>query len=475
MKSDKYDIIIIGAGIGGLVSGCFLAKAGKKVLIIEQHDKPGGCVAAIKRKGCIFDMGAHLFGSCNDDGILGQCLEKIGVKIDFLRLNPSDRFFFPDETIEVPNDIEAYREMLKNKFPNQSKQLGLFFEEIIWIAKNFTRPYVLKEYINMTYQCFLDYHFDDNKLKGILSAQYLYIGARPNCASLIFMAVLLVSYLKDGIYYPRGGTQILPDAITKRFNEHGGEAVFNSRVSKILFDANHQANGVEIINGTKIYADIIIVNTDVEKVFLDLIRHEATQGAYGKSFAKYKKSTSLFLLFFALKNYDISEYRGWHFESYDMNNKFPILYLFTPTLLDKSLAPDGINIGEVLVESPYEYNKVSDWGKCKKYMQEKMMQKLEHVTNNKLKEHLYFIDSATPHTFEKFTLNSNGAVYGWEMSPDQIGSKRMPAITPFDNIYLVGHWTLPGCGVPSVAVSGWALAKKILEKPSTKTIAQLKV
>lgn len=466
-NSKKYDVIIIGAGIGGLVCGCFLAKAGLKVLIVEQHDKPGGCVSAIKKEGCVFDMGAHLFGSCNPNGILGQCLSKIDIEMDFIRLNPTDRFFFPDDTIDVPNNLDTYVQLLKDKFPNEFENIDIFFKELLYIAKHFTNKTKLAKYRSMTYQQFLDTHFTDNKLKGILSGQYLYIGARPKSASLLFMSVLLASYLKDGIYYPKGGTQVFSDTLNKKFNDLGGESVFKNRVTRIITSSDHHfAEGIELSDTTRIYSKLIIANSDAEETFFNLIDTKYLPKDYILRLKNCKKSMSLFLLFFAIKDYvfDASKYRGWHFNSYDMNNsENNSLYIFIPTLFDSSLAPKGIQIVESLIEFPYLFDDISDWHNSKISLQQTLFTRLEGIMGS-LKQKLYYIDSASPATFEKFTLNSKGAVYGWEMTPNQISENRLQQETPFENLYLVGHWTVPGCGIPSVAVSGWLLSKKILEK-----------
>jgi phytoene dehydrogenase-like protein len=115
---DRFDVIIIGSGIGGLVCGAKLAKEGQKVLILERHALPGGCVTSVRKKGYNFDYGAHLFGSCNKDGILRYYLRELGVSdLEFIRLDPADRFVFPDMAIDVPQGIDEYMEKLRALFP----------------------------------------------------------------------------------------------------------------------------------------------------------------------------------------------------------------------------------------------------------------------------------------------------------------------------------------------------------------------
>ena len=97
--SEKYDVVIIGAGIGGLVCGCYLAKAGLKVLIAEQHNKPGGYCTSFKRQGYNFDVGVHYLGGIKR-GILGQLLQELHLKdrMEFNQLDPADKIIMPDCT-----------------------------------------------------------------------------------------------------------------------------------------------------------------------------------------------------------------------------------------------------------------------------------------------------------------------------------------------------------------------------------------
>lgn len=467
MKDYKFDVIIIGAGIGGLICGCFLAKAGFNVLIVEQNTRAGGCVSAIKIKDCTFDMGAHLFGSCNKEGILGQCLSLLGVDIDFIRLVPADRFTFPDDIIEVPDNFDEYESVLIKKFPCESKNIINFFKEVFWIAQYFTKEDVISKYQDITYQQLLDKYFHDARLKGILSAQYLYIGSKPQNSSLLFMAVLLRSYLKDGIYYPKGGTQIFPDTLNRRFTEYGGTSLFNMRVKKILIESKKKVKGIELHNGTRYLSDIVISNGDAEETFFELIGEENVSYDYIRKIKNYIKSSSLFHLFLSAKknkksNFDISKQKGWYFNSYDMNDAAP-LYIFIPTNIDSSLAPPDVDIVQCLMEFPSAYDDIVDWTGCKKNLQEEVLVKIEKIFGS-IRENICYIDSATPDTFRKFTMNSKGAIYGWEMSVDQVAKKRLQPETTFENLFLVGHWTVPGCGIPSVAVSGWRIAQKIINE-----------
>lgn len=123
-----YDAVIIGAGISGLVCGCYLAKAGMKVLIVEQHDKPGGYCTSFKRKGFTFDAAAHSFGSYREGGNFRKILTELGVDkiIKIKRFNPSDIVITPDFKITFWNDLEKTINEFQMAFPEEGNKIRIF-------------------------------------------------------------------------------------------------------------------------------------------------------------------------------------------------------------------------------------------------------------------------------------------------------------------------------------------------------------
>ena len=125
VKTDKniYDVIIIGAGISGLICGCYLAKAGLKVLIVEQHDKPGGYFTSFKRKGFSFDAAAHSFGNYREGGHVRKILTDLEADklIEIRRYNPSDIVITPDFKITFWNNAARYHLGSDNAFSRRKK------------------------------------------------------------------------------------------------------------------------------------------------------------------------------------------------------------------------------------------------------------------------------------------------------------------------------------------------------------------
>src|ERR1700693_1565272 len=120
-EKDTYDVIIIGAGIGGLVCGCYLARAGMKVLIAEQHFKPGGYCTSFKRKGFTFDAAAHSFGGYREYGLLRRVFNDFNVekKICIKRFAPSDTIITPHYNVSFWSDVEQTIKDFQVAFPSE--------------------------------------------------------------------------------------------------------------------------------------------------------------------------------------------------------------------------------------------------------------------------------------------------------------------------------------------------------------------
>ena len=462
----KYDVIVLGAGIAGLICGTFLAKSGKKVLIIEQHSIPGGYCTSFRRKGFIFDAAVHHIGGCGKWSVVGRCLKELDINIKFLQLDPMDSINFPSFSVDIPAEIDDYVDLLRKRFPSESEKLSLFFKEFIRLYRatfSTERHKMLIKYQDLTYKEMLDSFFTDEQLKMVLSAQWGYIGSPPHEVSAIGMCQMLVNYLKDGAYFPVGGTQNFTDAITQKFIDYGGHIMLSSRV-KNLHTEDNITKGVTTEKGDKIAADIFVSNIDPRQTFFCLMEGNAVDDAYLRKIETMKESVSFFLLYLGLDNQiDLKSLkRGFYHTSnstsFSDNDWF---YISVPTDVDSSLAPDNKQIISVVASSRDNYDDIDDWAAYKDKMKEYTISYLENFVPN-IQDHIEVIDAATPKTLHRYTNNSKGAAYGWAVTVDQTWSKRLQHTTPFKNLFLAGHWTNPGPGICAVVSSGWRVSNMIL-------------
>src|SRR4030042_6591561 len=162
MEKYDYDAVIIGAGISGLVCGCYLAKAGMKTLIVEKNAKPGGYCTSFTRGGFTFDACVHSLGSLREGGNIRIILKELGLeeRLEVKRYDPSDIIIAPDFKIHFWNDLDKTIQEFQNKFPKESTKIKKFFEYI-----NMCEGLLLSSLRSISFQTLMDRYFKDDKLK----------------------------------------------------------------------------------------------------------------------------------------------------------------------------------------------------------------------------------------------------------------------------------------------------------------------
>lgn len=471
----KYDVIIIGAGIGGLVCGCFLARSGLKVLIIEKNEHAGGCCVSFMRRGVRFDAGAHIMGSCNKGGVFYNILRRLQIDQKFIQIDPTEKFFFSGEKLQVPTDLKKYVSQLSDLFPEERRNIYGFFDEMLKISRYAKNNYT--KCGDMTYQDILDKNFKNMKLKSVLSAQMGYLGVAPKDISVIAMCSMLSSYLRDGAFYPIGGSGSLSLKLVERLKSYGGEILFKTRVTQII-TKNNISTGVLAVNAGsvsfEIESDVTISGIDITKTCLELANTMALDKAVIDEINNSHETPSICILYLALKldSAVIEKKTGWHYSSYDISNMLEDgLYVTSPSLYDGTCAKDGISVIEAFCITPAsDYSNTNDWTMKKKEVENSMLSKIFNIIPES-KNSVFFVDSATPKTIEKYTGNKNGSAYGWAMVPSQYRRNCLISdVLSNSGLYLAGHWTNPGGGVLAAAISGYDTAGKILNLYDKRTI-----
>lgn len=466
----KYDVIIIGAGIGGLTAGTYLSKKGYKVLILEKHDKPGGYCSSFSRSFFKFDSGAHLLGSCNEDDSFGSLLKKLDIQTDFIRLDPTDRYVFykdkncPD-VIEVSCDYSRFIAYLKNRFKAESKNIDRFFNEICKTNKPFLIPHIINKYRNTTYQEFLEIFFADKILMGILSAQCGFLGLPPNEVSAISAIFMLKMYTIDGAFYPRGGAQKLADSFAAKFKENGGTILFACEVIKIITQGN-SVSGV-LLKSKEVYeAGYVISNVDCRTTLSGLLNDYVLDKGIIDKLNSFEVGEPSFALYMGLNNkIDLQHKNGWYYPDYNINECLrELLYLHIPTNYDMSLVEKkGYQIAILYTPFNFDVKKVEDWPRKKKEVADYYIRKLDNLIPG-ISKNVVFMEAASPKTFERYTANTNGTAYGWKQIPSQVYLNGFPQKTSLRKLYLAGHWVMPGGGVVSVSFSGMNAARSIIKE-----------
>lgn len=489
----KYDIIVIGSGIGGLTAASLLAKAGKSVLVVESHDRPGGYAHGFNRKRYHFDSGVHLTSGCGSQGYVGgQVIHKlvnaIGVveQIDFIPVKSFAQACYPGLNVKFPVSIDAFVTSLSALFPDQEQGLRSLLElclqvteevakadEVMAESDHFSemekRLPAFHQYRRATLADVCLEFIQDPKLISLFATNWPYLGLPPSRVSFIYWATMLIGYLVDGAFYCKGGFQQFANSLVRGVIQNHGDCIFKTKVEEIIVEQG-RVLGVVFESGQRVNSDIVISNADMRKTVFEMIGAEHFPKRYIQRLEKMKHSLSIFSVYLAtdLQVQDLGlAHEMFCYQNDDHEKNFvevenaelSFIGITVPTLIDASLAPEGEHL--VMLTTLFPYQTEQAWQDLKPVILEQMLDRAEIFLPG-LKDHLLYVDAGSPETMLRYTQNHQGAAYGWQVTPDQIGQGRVANQAPIEGLYFAGHWTTPGCGVYGVSVSGMQTAQQIL-------------
>ncbi|MFB7724321.1 phytoene desaturase family protein [Nocardia sp. NPDC056100] len=490
---DSYDVVVIGSGLGGLTAAALLAQTGRSVLVVERHNRLGGYAHSFTHKRQIFDSAVHLIAGAEHaesgfPSMLPLLLDYLGVadRCEFRQLDSLYRAMFPGTSVDIPTGPE-FLDVHTRLFPEEKLGLRRLQRLSTQLAREVMRTPpdlpsedllaaglpLLHEYRHRTVGEVFDQHLRDPKLKALLGTLWPYLGVPPSSAAFDTWAPMLMNYVDLGVYYCVGSFQNLVDAIASSLTTAGGETLLKTSVRRITVE-NERVTGVVLDNGQRIRAQTVISNADPLQTCDELIGEAVVGQEYTKRLRDMRPSLSAAVVFLAtdlpLEEMDVAHetflYDHWdHDIVYDRMNagEVPALAVTVPTLSDSSLLR-GRAKHLVTLSTLIAYDAVDSWRAHKPRYEQLMLEKLEQVIPG-IGGHIDFAEAGTPRTMERYTLNQQGAIYGWAHTPDQSSTDRMPHRGPVDGLFFSGHWTQPGGGVLTVVSSGIQTAELVAGAP----------
>lgn len=488
-------IIVIGAGVAGLSAAVRLQKLGYEVTLYEKDRQVGGKMNQIKTAGFTFDLGPTIVMMPE---IYREVFEFCGKDpddyISTKKVDPMLKLYFnKEEPIEFSNDLIELTKTLENISPEDTQGYFAFLADI------YQRYTIAKEaFITKSFRGFWDFYnpkslwagirlrtfsdaytsiskfVKDDRLRKSLAFQTLYIGVSPYQGPSLYTIIPMIE-LFYGVYFIEGGMYTLATSLARLFEELGGKIVYETSVDEILID-NKIAKGIRI-GKEQVMADAIVCGADFPYAMKELIPDERKRGKYtNKKIAKFEYSCSCFLMYLGLdKKYPEEHLHSIYFaEDFKQNvddlferGKLPddpSFYLYRPSLMDDSLAPEGQEGLYVLVPVP-ELSKYEKWTEqTMQAYRQKIIRLLKEKTIFKdIDEHIVSETLITPKDFSERFNAYNGATFGLKPTLKQSNYYRPHnKFSAAENLYFCGSSTHPGAGVPIVMQSAKLAVEELL-------------
>lgn len=494
-------VIIIGAGMGGLVAGNLLAKDGHAVTIFEAHRLPGGYTAGFYRDGFYFESGtlsfeagASVFKAMRDIGVYDQ--------LEFVR--KKHRWVTADFD-GVPASYADLKQMLYTAYPTEKDSLDAFFAETDKMAvvtkMDKPMPYLyhglplllamlsyipgairaaglLKKYEHMTTSEFAAQFFArGSKLYRLFTAP-----AYPD------MTAYLLGGFLAGVFHDywtvKGGMQSWADTLAESFKRYGGTLKLGAPVDKII-TRDGAAAGVAC-QGQEYTADTVIAACDYKKTLLQMLDDKSlVPAALREKIVQAAVSEGVFTVYLGLdmSNAALREnmvlpdvlYLNANpdYDIYDANDaaffrKTP-LTIYSPSLVNPGHAPEGK--ASLMLQTFVPSKWMGNWGggdrtvyeRLKETAREEMIAQAAAIIPG-VADKIVYKDAATPLTYERFTSNTDGATSAWSWNPhrkfyDQTMSVNVT--TPVKNLYIGSCWAMQIGGIPGALAAAYQCAQKV--------------
>lgn len=490
----EYDVVVIGAGNGGLTGALTLAKAGRKVLLLERHNVPGGCATSFVRGRFEFEVALHQLsgmGSAERPGPLRSVLGELGVldKLEFVEMENLYRVVWP-ETFDLTLRAErgAIIETLQERFPKEKEAIPKFFDLVYGFSMEmvqgifFRDPSISKEkyplffkYALTPTQKILDEFFEDPLLKAVLSIYWSYVGVPPKWMPFGDFAIMFFAYIEFKPYHLKGGSQALSNALLDEFLLSGGEARFNCGAQKIDI-SNAGITGVTTEHGDTVSTRCVLSNASVLETYLNLMDPDQMPRDALEAYRSSTIGPSAFTIYMGFdcepEQLGIKETTNFITTTTDMDKAFSLwktleqqeVALFTCyDVSDPEFSPKGASQAAFValqyadpwyLVPPHQYYDT-------KYRYADGMLKLAERVFPGIRGHIEEMEVATPMTHLRYLGHPGGAIYGFDQFAKDT-SYFMTNTSPVQGLYFAGAWAGSG-GFQPTLTSGRSSARAILK------------
>lgn len=503
---EYYDVVVIGAGLGGLAAAVRAAQAGRSVLVLEQHAVPGGYAHSFRRGKFQFDVSLHAMDGVSPGGWAYGPLKQLGAlgRLSFTRLDPFYSVHRGTLKLSVPADMLAYEQMLTDLYPSEVRAIRALLDECTAVFRDFVRilhdkrrygvEFVQRDAarvypqgfraMTQTWKAMMDRHrLSDEAQTTISGIWHGYLGLPPSQLNAAHVAVVLTSYHLYGAYYPQGGSMAISRTLEALLKEREARILYRQRVTSIGVE-NGRAREVLTASGGRFLAGTVVSNANAPDTLLAMLPENALPEVYANRVRRMRGSISIATLYLGLNREPANLPRHLLIgdDDGDLNGhprldvvhehvlrgdfeRIP-LSVTTYSKLDPECAPAGCSVVAVSALAPWDYadvwgtggnlegySKSPNYRAVKAEVERVLLERLDNVIGG-LSRSVEYSELSTPLTNVRYTGNRQGAVYGSEQSVHAMYGNRLEPATPIPNLFLAGAWAQFGGGQSAALMSG---------------------
>jgi len=500
----SYDIVVIGAGLGGLCAAFEVSRWGKRVLLLEQHNLPGGFATSFVRGRFEFEPSLHEMPNVPSieeaSGVIRYLIDDAGLDIEFAGIPDAYRVILTEKGVDVrmPFGVEACVDRVEREVPGSRDGVEAYmslcrdiqdaFGYLSAHEKDLDYRKLVVEYGNFirtgayTAEEVADSLSLPKEARDILYAYWCYLGVPMDRMSFSIWAALLNSYISGGAVIPKLRSHEISSAFLKKIMDNGVDVHFNTRVQRVMVSGG-RVTGIVTSSGKEYNCRSLIANVSPTIMFGSLV-HPASQipDEARKNIASRKHGFSLVVVYLGLDKgpeelglTDYSYFIAPHMDTDRLYSKITNLECdgimqasVCLNIANPECSPPGTTI--LALTAGFRAEAWADihpgeYFRTKNAAAEKLITQFEKATGTRIREHIEEIEVATPQTFARYTGAYNGIVYGYEPEPwDSIVPRAMASDreTYFSNLQFCGGFACRCHGYGSSILSGKTAAEKTL-------------